>query len=511
MGKSQKNKAEKLFEKILLDKKVRKETVRNKFEYFFPIYFPQYIKYESAPFHEEIFRILEDESIKLAVIVAFRNSAKSTIITNAYVLWSILGVQQKKFIVICGQTEQKARQYLTNIKLELMHNELLKKDLGPFTEERNGLGNATALIIKKLNVKIMISSVEQSIRGMRHGEHRPDLIILDDVEDTNSVKTREGRDKVFNWLTSEVIPAGSENTRIIAVGNLLHEDSLLKRLQNKIENGEMKHTNGVYREYPIIDDQGVPLWPGRFPTPEHVEAEREKVMNDIAWSREYLLKIISTLEQVVRPEWIHRYDELPKSGLHTIAIGVDLAISEKESADYTSMVVGYVYGYGKNKKIYIQPYPINERLTFPATVDRIRSLDAVHGTKCSRVKFYIEDVAYQKALVQFLQHSKYDVEAAPTRGSDKFARLRLATPMMKDEQVFFPREGCEELIMQLIGFGKEKHDDLADAFAYLVVLTLENSRVTGTAGQFIRPAWLDKPLIARRGMFPNGNRPFDHS
>jgi predicted phage terminase large subunit-like protein len=224
-----------------------------------------------------------------------------------------------------------------------------------------------------------------------------------------------------------------------------------------------------------------------------------------------VLKIISTLEQVVRPEWIHRYDELPKSGLHTIAIGVDLAISEKESADYTSMVVGYVYGYGKNKKIYIQPYPINERLTFPATVDRIRSLDAVHGTKCYRVKFYIEDVAYQKALVQFLQHSKYDVEAAPTRGSDKFARLRLATPMMKDEQVFFPREGCEELIMQLVGFGKEKHDDLADAFAYLVVLTLENSRTTGTAGQFARPAWLDKPLIVRRGMFPNGNRPFDHS
>ena len=239
------NSEDKLFEKILTDKTVRRSLVQKSFEHFFPIYFHRYMQYETADFQKEIFEILEDEAIKLAVIVAFRGSAKSTIITTAYVLWSILGVQERKFIVICGQTEQKARQYLLNIKNELLHNDLLKKDLGPFEEERNSLGNATALIIKKLNVKIMISSVEQSIRGMRHGEYRPDLIILDDIEDTNSVKTREGRDKVFNWLTSEIIPAGSKKTRIIAVGNLLHEDSVLKRLQMKIENGDMERMHGV--------------------------------------------------------------------------------------------------------------------------------------------------------------------------------------------------------------------------------------------------------------------------
>jgi len=212
MARKNKNRAEDLFEKILTDKVLRKNIVQKSFEHFFPIYFHRYMEYKSAQFHEEIFRILENDAIKFAVIVAFRGSAKSTIITTAYVLWSILGVQQRKFIVICGQTEQKARQYLLNIKNQLLNNELLRKDLGPFEEEKNSLGNATALIIKRLNVKIMISSTEQSIRGMRHDEHRPDLIILDDIEDTNSVKTREGRDKPFNWLTSEIIPAGSKKT-----------------------------------------------------------------------------------------------------------------------------------------------------------------------------------------------------------------------------------------------------------------------------------------------------------
>ena len=479
-----KNSTEKMFEKILGDKVLRKEIVQKRLEYFFPIYFHKYIEYETAPFQKEIFNILEDEKIKLAVIVAFRGSAKSTIITTAYVLWSILGVQQRKFIVICGQTEQKARVYLMNIKKELLENDMLKKDLGPFEEEKNSLGNATALIIKRMNVKILISSVEQSIRGMRHGEHRPDLIILDDIEDTSSVKTKEGRDKTFNWLTNEVIPAGNKRTRIIAVGNLLHEDSVLKRLKEKIESKETKHLKGVYREYPIVDEQGNSLWLGKYPTPEDVEAEREKTMNDISWYREYLLKIISTTEQVVHPEWIQSYNKMPRVGLRSIAIGIDLAVSEKESADYTAMVVGHVYGHGKNMEIYIQPNPLNQRIAFPIQTELIKALVATQKQIHHRVKLYIENVGYQQALVQLFESKKYDVEGVPTGRSDKGARLRLTTPFIKDTHVLFPETGCEELIEQLIGFGKEKHDDLADAFAILVLKVIESNTSVGSVGLY---------------------------
>jgi len=475
MARKKKSKPEKLFDKVLFNSATRKELVRKKLEYFFPVYFHRYMKYPTAEFQKEIFEILENKAIKLAVICAFRGSAKSTIITTSYVLWSILGTQQCKFIVICGQTEQKARLYLQNIKEELLHNDLLKKDLGPFTEERNNLGNATALIIKKLNVKIMISSVEQSIRGMRHGEYRPDLIILDDIEDTDSVKTKSGRDKAFDWLTGEVIPAGDKSTRIIAVGNLLHEDSLLKRLQKKIDSNEMTHMNAVYREYPIIDEKGNALWPGKYPTPDDVDAEKQKTMSETAWYREYLLKIISTEEQIVQPEWIQFYNTMPTCGLRRIAIGIDLAVSQKESADYTAMVIGYVYGYGKNMKIYIQPKPINEKITFPVQTEMIKSLIATEKRKYHSVKIYIEDVGYQKALVQVFESGKYDVEGVPTGRNSKGTRLRLTTPLIKDGVVLFPEQGCEELIMQLTGFGKEIHDDLADAFSILVLKEIENN------------------------------------
>ena len=451
-----------MFEKILGDKVLRKEIVQKRLEYFFPIYFHKYIEYETAPFQKEIFNILEDEKIKLAVIVAFRGSAKSTIITTAYVLWSILGVQQRKFIVICGQTEQKARQYLMNIKKELLENELLKKDLGPFEEEKNSLGNATALIIKRMNVKIMITSVEQSIRGMRHGEHRPDLIILDDIEDTNSVRTQEGRDKTYNWLTSEVLPAGDKKTRVIAVGNLLHEDSLLKRLEQRIRNKEI---DGVYREYPIINEEGNILWPGKYPTQDDIKEERRKTMSDTAWAREYLLKIISTDEQLIRREWIKRYTELPPNNFRAYsATGIDLAISQSSNADFTAMVSAQVHGGREKLQIYILPNIVNKRLTSLETLEQAKSISRSLG----RGKLFIEDVGYQSSLVEHLGRDNYPAEGVKIHGQDKYARLSAVSHLVQAGKVLFPEHGAEELILQLIGLGAEKHDDLVDAFSILL-------------------------------------------
>ena len=461
--------------RVVLDQQFRTEVVRKSFEFFFPVYLSEYMEYEAAPFHADMFRILENERHKLAVFVAFRGSAKSTIITTAYVLWSILGIQQKKFIILCGQTEQKTRAYLMSIKEQLLHNDLLKKDLGPFEEERNSMGNATAIIIKKLGVKIMICSTEQSIRGARHNQHRPDLIILDDIEDLDSVKTKESRDKAFAWLTGEIIPAGTKKTRIIAVGNLLHEDSVLRRLEKKIDKGELDRLNAVYREYPIVDAKGDPLWPGKYPDQEAVEVEHEKTMDEVAWQREYMLRIIATDEQIIKPEYIHFYDKCPADGFRGIFIGVDLAIGEKDNNDCTAIVVGYVYGVGKKMRIYIQPKPLNARLPFPAQAEYLKALIAQLKITHNRVKVYVEDVGYQRALIQYLDSDKHHIEGVSVARMSKALRLDLTTPPLKEGRVIFPPEGCEELISQLLGFGKEKHDDLVDAFSMLVMKVMEEN------------------------------------
>ena len=246
-----------LQKKLFADHKVRAEVTSQSHQWFFSTYFSNYLTHATADLHRDLFSITEDETLPLAVIVAFRGSAKSTILTMSYPIWAVVGRQQKKFVLIASQTQYQARVHLTNIKRELESNELLANDMGPFIEQREEWGS-TSLYIPKYNARITAISTEQSVRGIRHGAFRPDLIIADDVEDMASVKTREGRNKTFDWYTSEIIPAGDTYTKRIAVGNLLHEDSLLMRLKERIENHEI---DGIYREWPIVLS-GTSLWPG---------------------------------------------------------------------------------------------------------------------------------------------------------------------------------------------------------------------------------------------------------
>ena len=183
---------------MIKDRKFRIALTKKSHYWFFHFYFRHYVIFRTADFHREMFRITENENVATAVIVAFRGSAKSTIFTLSYSLWSILGSQNKKLVVILSQTQRQARQHLINLKRELEKNIRLSRDLGPFREESDEWGGFS-LVISNYGARISAASVEQSIRGIRHLQTRPDLIIADDVEDLQSVRTQEGRDKTYDF------------------------------------------------------------------------------------------------------------------------------------------------------------------------------------------------------------------------------------------------------------------------------------------------------------------------
>ncbi len=452
---------EEIFDVMLKDKRVRLNIVKRSHKFFFYFYFPHYTEFPIAPFHEEIFHITQDTNIRSAVILGFRGCGKSTLLTLSFPLWAILGEQKIKHVLILSKTQQKAQTLLQQIKYELETNELLKKDLGPFQEERNGW-NLVSLFLPYYDAKITAASTEQSIRGIRHKQYRPQLIICDDLEDMDSVRTKEGRDKICNWLIGDVIPAGSRYTRLMIVGSLLHEDSLIKRLQKNIEENKM---HGIYREYPLIDKNGNCAWPGKFPNQEAIEEEKAKGITEIAWLREYLLRNVSETGRVVHPEWIQYYDEIPRSRCQFIGfwIGIDLAISQKETADYTAIVVLELYNTAEKRVAFVHPFPVNKRLAFPEQLTQVKLL--AQNLKSDRTPtIYIENVGYQEALIQQLTSGGLWVKGITPHG-DKRERLMMATAAIQNGYILFPRRGAEELIGQLTGFGVEKHDDLADAFS----------------------------------------------
>lgn len=474
------NEGDEVFKAIVSNRTMRQHLARKSHHMFFLMFFPHYIRYPIAEFHKDIFRITEDETNNLACIVAFRGSGKSTLVTFSYALWSVLGVQQKKFVLIICQTQAQARQHMANLKFELEHNTLLKSDMGPFREEvATGNWAISSLVFSNTGARIMIASIDQSIRGIRHREHRPDLIILDDIEDGNSVRTFESRNKIAEWFSREVVPLGDLGTRIILVGNLLHEDSLMMRLKQKIDNKEVR---GIYRWFPLLDEDDKCLWPGKFDTKEKIEDLRKSVGNEIAWQQEYLLRIVSDASRVIFPEWIRYYDpsiEILKANddRDRVYAAVDLAISEKSTADCTAIVRAIVTGYEDNLRIYILPNPINKRMGFP---EAIANLKVVISTLGSSGKLFVETVGFQEAYLQQLVDDGYNKVEGVKITLDKRSRLAMTSSMVQQGKILFPSAGCEELLAQILNFGVERHDDLADAFSMLIQKIMEMEENNGS-------------------------------
>jgi predicted phage terminase large subunit-like protein len=194
-----------------------------------------------------------------------------------------------------------------------------------------------------------------------------------------------------------------------------------------------------------------------------------------------LLRIIPSDDQVIYPEWIQYYDELPGDkhrGYRGTYAGVDLAISSKDTADFTAVVFAHVYSRCDKLRIYILPNPIMQKLNFPAQVDLMKNVKST-VMKGSQDTLFVESVAYQEALPQMLEFHGVEAEAIKPKG-DKRTRLSLTSMSIKSGLIKFPRQGCEKLIEQLVGFGVEKHDDLADAFSLLINATLEKHADDGT-------------------------------
>ena len=277
------------------------------------IYFPHYFPLKPAPFHRKLVRTLCDNAIEMVAIIGFRGSAKSTHASMAFPIWKALrtasGKDENNFIILINDTGAQRDLNIENIKSELEDNELLLNDFGyKLNQNKKLTWRADRLEIG--NVFILGRSRGQKIRGLRYHEHRPSLVICDDLEDLDWVGKKANRDKTERYLVSEVIPAIKETgSKLIIIGNLLHSDALMARLKKKLK-------IMTVLEFPLVKNKRV-TWLGKYPTLEAYEKQKEKIsqLSSTAWLREYLLKIVPEDGQVICEEDLHFYDFNEKGGI----------------------------------------------------------------------------------------------------------------------------------------------------------------------------------------------------
>jgi predicted phage terminase large subunit-like protein len=123
---------------------------------------------------------------------------------------------------------------------------------------------------------------------------------------------------------------------------------------------------------------------------------------------------------------------------------------------------------GSNKRrIFILPNLVNRRMDFPTSLACVKKT-ALEVKPGKIAELVIENVGFQASYGQTLRQEGYKIEQYSVAGRDKRTRLTYTSEFVKNGTVLFPRNGCKDLIDQIVNFGIEKHDDLADAFSMCV-------------------------------------------
>lgn len=204
------------------------------FDFFINTYFPHFIRHPSrSQLHEYLFeqlpKIVNSENSVLMATAAPRGEAKSTIVSKLYTLYRII-TGTSRYIIIAMDSTDQAYPMLEAIKTELESNARLAIDFPNIC----GIGRRwqAGTIITRNNIKVEVVGAGKKLRGRSHGAYRPDLVVLDDIENDENVRSPTQRDKLHNWLRNAILKLGGagEKMDVIYIGTILHYDSVLNRI-----------------------------------------------------------------------------------------------------------------------------------------------------------------------------------------------------------------------------------------------------------------------------------------
>jgi len=420
-------------------------------------YFEHYFQQERPAFHLEINQLLISEQLRIA-IAAPRGHAKSTLIALIYVLWTSL-TGQKPLTVIISDTARQANILLRNIKLELEENELLIADYG------NQVGETWTQddIILKSGVRILAKGAGAKVRGIRHGPHRPSLIIIDDLENDESVRSKDQRDKLKYWYAQAVENMLDPKTgRIVTIGTLLHPYSHMADLVEPTK--WQAYSKHIYRAL----ENDIALWPDRFDKPALDQIKKD--IGSFAFQCEYMNNPVDEETKMFELDKLQYYETCDWKEMDIYA-AIDPAISTKTRADYfVCITIGRQKDSGD---IYI--LDIYRRRD---TVDNHISAIIERYNKYQWTRLSIETVAFQEVLKKLIvdecaRRGYYLPAVGLKNNTDKYLRIQKLQPMFENGQIFIKRN-MQDFIEEYDCYPNVEHDDQLDCLE-MCVRNLEQS------------------------------------
>jgi len=333
---------------------------------------------------------------RFTVMMLPRGVGKTSIINLANEIAVIY--KDTDFLVYVSETGPAAKLQLGNLKRQLESNEMLQKVYGQFRPERSEDLSWREDHIETLHgVVVTARGRGGQIRGLNVNSKRPRRIVVDDVEDKESVSTPEQLLKAAGWFFSDLVPAlpqMSEEGEIIVAGTLLHPEALLMRL--------CKDPDWISVVFGALDPEGEPVAPFYMSKDQFLAKRSSYARQNMLTEFEMEFGSRVYLDDASRKFHTDKIkiQIMDRTEFLAVAEVIDPAISQDRKADFTSIAICGMTPRGQH---HVLDLYAKVGMTPREQIDKFfemhfRWMPTHHG---------VETVAYQAALAHLLQEEMF--------------------------------------------------------------------------------------------------------
>ena len=491
--------------------RARRRQATDDFRFFARTYFPHYISEHDSVMHtflyERLPRLAQRQAgVKLAV-AAPRGEAKSTLVTQLFTLWCAV-TGRRRFILVIMDAHHQAAVMLEAIKAELESNPRLQLDF----PEQCGPGRIwkEGTAVTRGGARFQAFGSGKRMRGLRHGSRRPDLVICDDLENDDNVRSAIQRDKLDGWMRNAVLKLGpaDDSMDVICVGTILHHDALLARLLGNPlwESARFQAILKWPDDMGLWDRWGAILARDGEAAADRFFADNRPAMeagSAVSWPQ---VRTLETLMKIRARDGADAFDaELQNQPVKASALFKELVYWSREHGDWiyfgavdpsmgksgrrgdpSAILVG---GYDRASGVLNVVEADIRRRAPDRIIEDVIAYQAQYGCRL----WVVETVQFQEFFKdEMIRRSAELGEPVPVRGvkptRDKGLRIERLQPHVANGLIRFHRSQ-ETLIGQLRHWGEGgTHDDGPDALEMLWRAAVDGVAAVGEHRSLARPA-----------------------
>lgn len=435
-----------------------------------------------APFsilHQQIFDLINSGHRKIA-IAAPRGIGKTSI-ARALVMRSIL-FRLDHFIVYLSNSATSAEMQTENIKRDLLSSAYVKHLFGSI---KGAIGSDMVLdesFSKSAwtaygSTFILPRGAGQQVRGLNWANHRPELVIIDDLENKDEIRSEENRQKLKDWFHSDLMKTEGKYGKgcvFIYIDTIKHEDALLVDLLESPEWASIQLS---------ICDENYKSYDPNYMTDEEVkkEVDEHRRLGTLdAFYMERMNVPISKEDAVFKQAYFNYFDDLMDKllvvgkggeeeevrtyGLLHITI-VDPARTVKlQSADSAVVTVAVDR---TSRRIFVRDIVSQKFYPDELYDEMFRQIKVYNsfilGYDAVGLSQFITQPIENECRVRSMHPMLMEVPAKRS----KEERVATLAPLYRLGYIYHNKANCAKLEGQLLGFPRSKLWDVMDALAYI--------------------------------------------